>query len=454
LNDSAQPVQHARPDRGSNRAETQVTLGRMLEFFIPLGISASLVTISHVIINSTLARAEHQELVIASYAIAMSLLTITERPAVLLRQACSALVRDKTSFKAMAAVANYIFLSILLLGLLISYTRLGHWIFLYIFGVDPAMLSSIIQVYRVLMFVSIFSGIRCLYQGVIIINLHTKWLTLGMLIRLFCMYMLSLYFIQTDRVTSGQVGAVIFLTGMMIEATVSFLEGRHLVRRLPDKLPDHPVENKKHVFGFYRPMLYSSFIAVVIGPAINAMLGKTANIELAIASFAIASSITQLVSSFFSYVHQMVLNFYKIDPAAVNRFVRCVAFVPALLLGVIGYTPLGPWFMEHVMGANERLMQASLDALRVFMLMALVFPWLDFANGMIMMRGQTKAMVWSQGANMVLTVTLLTILVAVAPGWNGMIGALAQSAGLAAELGVVFYVLRKTRPAVTGSVRV
>lgn len=418
---------------------------RMMAFFLPLGVSASLITISHIIINSTLARAEHQEIVIASYAIAMSVLGITERPSMLLRQTCSALVRDKQSFRAMSSVAYYIFASFMLLGLTISYTPAGEWIFLYIFGVDPTLVGPIIDVYRVLMFVSLFSGIRCLYQGVIIIHFRTKWLTIGMAIRLAFMYLLSLYFIHAGLVTSGQIGAIIFLVGMAIEAAVSFFEGRNLVRRLPDKLPEHTVENKKHIFSFYRPMLYSSFIAVIIGPSINVMLGKTSNIELAIASFAIAASLTQLVSSFFSYIHQMVLNFYRLDSSAVNRFVGIVGFIPALLIGILGYTPIGPWFMEHVMGVNERLMLASLDALRVFMLMTLVFPWLDFANGIIMLRGQTKAMVWSQGANVALTLSVLIVLVALTPGWNGMIGAFAQSLGFLAELAVVIYVIRKTR---------
>ena len=51
----------------------------LFNFFIPLGISASLVTISHVIINSTLLGAPDPVVVIASYSVAMSLFGIFER---------------------------------------------------------------------------------------------------------------------------------------------------------------------------------------------------------------------------------------------------------------------------------------------------------------------------------------------------------------------------------------
>ncbi|MBU7320555.1 multi antimicrobial extrusion protein MatE [Paenibacillus oleatilyticus] len=422
--------------------QTRITFRQLLAFFVPLGMSASLVTISHVIINSTLARAASPEIVIASYALPMSILGITERPAVLLRQTCSALVRDRLSFRALTAVSLYVLGAIFLIGAFISYTPVGPWVFLRLFGVDAAMVEPMVEVYRVLMFVSIFSGIRCMFHGVIIYNMRTKWLTIGMAIRLAGMYALSLYFIRTG-VTSGTVGAVIFLTGMVIEAAVSFWEGRALLKdEIPEKQPDHPIEKPSQVFRFYRPLLFSSVIAVISGPAINAFLGKTTDLKLAIASFAIAASLTNLVQSFFSYIHQIVLNFYRKDAASVVRFTLLFSLIPSLLIALLAYTPAGPWFMQHVMGVNERLMLASLSTLRVFMLMTLVFPWLDFGNGLLMLRSQTKVMVWSQAANVCVTLLVLVLCVARTPGWNGMIGALAQSFGVAAEAAVVWAVLR------------
>ena len=423
--------------------ERRPTMRQLFAFFIPLGLSASLVTISHVIINSTLARSANPEFVIASYAIGLSMLGIIERPAILLRQTCSALVRDRVSFKAMSTVAVCLFIGIFAAGLAISYSPLGEAVFLHLFGAEESMLEAILNVYRILMFVSIFSGIRCLYHGVIISNMRTKWLTVGMVIRLVAMYILSVWYIRTGNVTSGSAGAVIFLAGMMVEAAVSFFEGRKIVRSMPRKQPEHAVEKPRQIFRFYRPLLLSSFIAVMIGPAINAMLGKTADASLSIAAFAIAASLTQLVQSFFSYMHQIVLNFYRKDPALSVRFALLCGFIPAILIAVLGYTPAGPFFMEHVMGVNERLMTESLYALRVFMLLVLLFPWLDFCNGLIMLHGQTKVMLVSQSANLAVTVVSLFAVIALAPGWNSVIGALAQSLGLAAELAIVLIALKQ-----------
>src|SRR5690625_2562110 len=54
--------------------QARLTYGQLSAFFIPLGISASLTSITHVIINGTLSRGDHAAFIIASYAVAMSLL--------------------------------------------------------------------------------------------------------------------------------------------------------------------------------------------------------------------------------------------------------------------------------------------------------------------------------------------------------------------------------------------
>ncbi|MCV9885911.1 multi antimicrobial extrusion protein MatE [Metabacillus halosaccharovorans] len=409
-------------------------------FFVPLGLSASLVTFSHMIINGTLTRGNNAEIIIASYVVAMSLFGITERLGVLLRNACSALVRDKVSFHAMSTVSAYVVIGLMLAAASIAFTPIGKWIFSTFFGADQSMISEIISVYQVLIFVTFFSAIRCLFQGVIILNRQTKWLTIGMIIRLIVMYLLSLYFIKTGNI-NARTGAIIFLSGMMVESLISFLEGRVLVKKMVDKDPTHSIRTKKQIFQFYQPLILSSLIIVMVGPVINSFLGKTNEIELAIASYAIALSITQLFLSFFTYTHQIVLTFHKDHPQKVQQFTFMIGFIPTLILAVFCMSPIGPFFIEHVLGANDRLVTSSLDCLYVFMLMTLAFPFIDYCNGLLMVRKQTKIMVYSQSTNLIFTFLVLLIISTVFPQWNGRIGAIAQSVGMLSELGILAFIL-------------
>jgi hypothetical protein len=422
-----------------------ISMRQIIVFFTPLGLSSSLITISHLIINSTLARSTNPELIIASYAIALTLLGIIERPAILLRHTCSALVRDRISFKSLSAVAILVISSLMLLGLTLSYTPLGTWIFLYLFGADPYMIDDIIGVFRIVMFVSLFSGIRCIYHGIIITNFHTKWMTIGVVIRLIVMALLAYYFVERGPIESGQVGAIIFLSGMMIECLVSFLEGRKLLRSMPNKLEGHTIESKQQIFNFYRPLLYSSMVAIAIGPAINFALGKTTNLALAIASYAIAMNVLGLVNSFFSYIHQIVLNYHRHDPNTVLRFVMIISLFPVFLLSLINFTPIGTWFLQQLMGISGNLLVETKQVLRICLLIAVVFPWLDYVNGRVMFKGENVILVRSQMANLFVVITSLFLLILFTPSWNGMIGALSVSLGFIAELIVVIYFLRGSR---------
>ncbi len=417
---------------------------KILVFFVPLGLSASLVMFSHMIINGTLTRGEDAEVIIASYVIAMSLFAITERLGVLLRNACSALVRDKISFKAMSTVAAYVVSVLMIISVTIAYTPIGKWIFSVLFGADPTMIDQIVDVYQILIIVTFFSAIRCLFQGVIIINRQTKWLTIGMIIRLIGMYVLSWIFIHNGNI-SAKTGAYIFLAGMIIESIVSFIEGRFLVKKMIEKKKSHPITTKAQIFRFYNPLILSSLIIVMVGPIINVFLGRTNEIELAIAAYAIALSIAQLILSFFTYTHQIVLTFYKDHPKKVKQFTKMIGVIPTVILGIFCFTPLGAFFIEHILGANERLVEASLESLQIFMLMTLVFPFIDYCNGLLMLKSQTKMMVLSQSTNLIITFLILLIASTFVPSWNGMIGAMAQSIGMLGELIVLLLILLRPK---------
>ncbi len=429
-----------------NPSSPPVTLRQLFNFFIPMGISVLLINMSHVIINGTLARSHSaaQETIIAGYALGMSLLTVSERPTVLLRQTCSALVRDRVSFRAVARVAAFVFGGGLLFGLMVAATPVGEWIFGGAFGAEPDVERQAQQAYIALMFLSVFSGLRCLYQGIIIYKMRTRWLTIGMVFRLAGMFALSQYFLFIG-VRSALQGAAIFLFGMIIEAAISWLEARKLLRDMPEKDEACEVERPKHVLRFYSPLLYSAVIVVWVSPIVNALLGTTEKSSLTIASFAVAGSLMNLMLGFFTYFHQIALQFVKTDPAIVRKFTLMLGFTPTMLMLVMCFTPVGSWMFSHVLGVKDELLDACIDALRGFLPFVFIFPWLDTLNGIVMANGETKLMFGSQLANALATVSLIVLLTIALPDRHGVLGSLAQSGGVVAELLTLFWLFQRNR---------
>lgn len=416
-------------------SESHFSYRQLSAFFIPLGFSASLTSITHVIINGTLSRGENAAYIIACYAVAFALFGIIERPIIVFRQTCSALVSDVRSFKLLAAFLLFILTLTLLLGSLLAYTFIGDWVYTHGFNASENMVNTISQTFKVITIVIIFSGIRGIYQGVIINHLETKWLTVGVVIRLCAMFIVSYMFVHFDYITSVG-GAIIFLVGMFVECLLSVYKGHFILKRQKATKEGANLQ-LSDITGFYTPLMFYFIMQTVLIPIIYVFLAKSENIEVSIASFALAFSITQMMLSFFMYTHQIVLQFYKQEKRKVINFIIVISIVPSLLLCFLCYSPAGLWFMEVIMGADEELAITTLAVLKFFIIKTLVFPWVDFLNGFLMLQRQTKRMLIAQIVNLVTVVLSLLFLVRFFPNWNGANGAIAASVGELAGLLIV-----------------
>lgn len=413
----------------------QISYRQLCAFFIPLGVSASLTSVTHVIINGTLSRGDNAAFIIACYAIAMSLFSIIERPMIVFRQTSSALVTDKVSFKLLSTFFIYVLGVIMLISSVIAFSPLGKWIYIDIFGATNDMVEAISITFKVIILVIVFSGIRGLYQGIIITQLATNWLTIGVVARLAAMFLTAYLFVVFDLISSAS-GAIIFLIGMLIECLVSVYKGDSLLRKgLNVVNPSHLV--KADISRFYFPLMYYFLLQTILTPVIYILLAKSKDIEMSIASFALAFSITNLILGFFMYTHQLVLQFYAENKKKILKFVVFASIIPTLLLCLLCYTPLGMAFMQGIMGADEKISLATITVLKFFIIKTLVFPWVDFLNGFLMLRRQTNKMLFAQIGNLIVVVVTMLLLNKLSPYLGGVNGALAASLGELAGLVIV-----------------
>lgn len=424
-----------------NHAARYFSYRQLCAFFIPLAFSSSLTAITHVIINGTLSRGENAAFIISCYAVAFALFGLVERPIIVFRQTSSALVKDAQSFKLLTVIFIYVLAVILLISSVIGYSFIGDWVFVHLFNADGDMVTTVSRTFQVITIVIIFSGIRAIYQGVIINHLETKWLTIGVIIRLSAMFIVASLFVLTGNISSIA-GAVIFLTGMLVECVISVWKGHRLLNKFEK---EHSRLTKLEIFQFYTPLVFYFFIQSIVVPVVYVFLAKTEQIQLGIASFALAYSISQLLLSFFMYTHQIVLQFHANQKKKLIKFMIVISIIPSSLLSLLCFTPAGFWFMQEVMGADMMLAEATLDVLKFFILKAVVFPWVDFLNGFLMLDRSTKRMLAAQVINILTVITSLFVLVYYFPELNGMNGAIAASLGELAGLGALLGMLYQMR---------
>ncbi len=425
------------------KASEEYTLGKILLFFIPLALSASLTSVSHVIINGTLSRAEAAEVIISNYAIAFSLFSIMERPALVFRQTSSALAKGKSTFQAICSFFIKIIVSLMLICMLVAFSPLGEWIFTYLFNAEPENLSALMNTFKVLAVVILLSGIRTLYQGIMINHLETKWVTYGVIIRLIGMIAIAFYFIHYADLLSSIAGAIIFLTGMLIECVISIWRGHRLIKTENLDEDDEQPLTQREIGKFYTPLVFYLSFQTLVTPIIYACLSFIDNVNLGIASFALAFSVTNLIISFFMYTHQVVLQFYDTNKKAVFQCIVIFSIVPTTLLLILCYTPAGFWFMDTIFGTTGTLAKETLQVLQFFIIKTFVFPWVDYLGGILMLNKKTGAMLKPQLYNLITVVIILVTFVVLFPSLNGRAGAIAASLGELVGLVFVFMVVQK-----------
>lgn len=107
---------------------------RMISFYIPLGASAILASLTHIIISSVLARSSEPEATISGYAIALGLAFILEQTLGLLRQTSAKFVRDQRSFREMRKMVAWIVGILLAINILVAWTPIGMIVRLVVMG--------------------------------------------------------------------------------------------------------------------------------------------------------------------------------------------------------------------------------------------------------------------------------------------------------------------------------
>src|SRR5699024_1164620 len=94
---------------------------------------------------------------------------------------------------------------------------------------------------------------------------------------------------------------------------------------------------------------------------------------------------------------------------------------------------------------DETLSIATIAVLKFFIVKTLVFPWVDFLSGLLMLSRQTNRMLFAQVGNLTIVTISLFILIRVTPQLGGVNGSIAASLGeLAGFLIIVVIVFLTT----------
>lgn len=134
---------------------------------------------SHWVISIGLARTLEPEVALAGYAVGMSTLSLFENAAVMLRSSTVTLARSQEEAQTVFRAVLMVLAVLVGVAAALSLSPALAWTYRSLLGVAPELLPTALLAFRLLLPLPAISGFRCFFQGLIIREQRTGFITWG-----------------------------------------------------------------------------------------------------------------------------------------------------------------------------------------------------------------------------------------------------------------------------------
>jgi len=277
------------------------------------------------------------------------------------------------------------------------------------------------------MFLPLASGLRCIYQGVIMVRRRTTYISTGMFVRVGFMIMLIFAFTRFAWVTGPLVGAITLVGGILVEGTMAYFFGKRIIPA------GDAVVASAAVWKFFLPLIASSLMVSMGKPFINAGLARLPDATVALAAFSVASSFAWVFISPTQNVHQLTMVFGRnsINLPLVKRFSVVFTICSSALLLLIAFTPVGRYILQELISVPVEMLQPTLVAVRTLAFFPLIIGWQEYNTGLLLLSQSTRLVGISKATNLLATIGFVVLLAPLLPG--AVAAPLAQMVGFFCE---------------------
>lgn len=399
--------------------------GRIFRMWLPMAATWFMMSMEGLLIAVLVGRLPDATVNLAAYGVAFAFALIIESPIIMLLSASTALCSDRQAFHALRRFGVALNLGITAVVVVGVVSPLYPWVARDLMQLDPevAELSRLALVVLIPWPAAI--GYRRFYQGLLIREGRTRRVAYGTLVRFAGMAVTAGALYQAD-IPGALVGSAALSVAVLAEAVATRAWVRGGLKRVLATPHQGDPLTTRDILHFYIPLLISSVIALAIHPLVNLFLGHS---RLALESLA-----TYPVVAALSFVFRsMGLSFQEVAIATMDgtrarirslvRFAVALGVAATAAQGLISFTPLAGLWFGGVNGLERDLVDLSVPALQVLILMPFASVMLAFFRALLVWAGETRAITW---AGVIETAAVIAILWLLIEPW-GMIGVFAAS---------------------------
>jgi len=384
-----------------------LTYKTILIFWLPLALTWLLMSVEGPFLASIIARMSEPKFNLAAYGVAFSFALIVEAPVIMLMSASTALVKDYHSFKKLRNFTYFLNGAITLFMLVLLIPSLFEFI-----AVDLIALPARIEEITYWAFVALLPwpaaiGYRRFYQGILIRNNLTRFVTFGTIVRLTTMLTTTIILFFLSNMDGAVIGSIALSAGVIVEAVASKIFAIKILKKIRESKENNSVENLtyKEIFLFYYPLAITSILSLGVHPIVTFLIGQS---RMSIESLAVLPVINSLVFVF----RAVGLSFHEAFIALLGengegyKSLRNFGFIAGsiatlLLLGITA-TPLANIWFHNISGLSIELAQLSILPATIMS----IFPALTFLVSV-----QRAVLIYSRNTSPLTTATIIEVVI-------------------------------------------
>jgi hypothetical protein len=427
-----------------------LTTRAVLKFWWPLASTWLLMAVEGLLLAFILARLPMPVENLAAYGVAFAFAIIVEAPVILLMSASTALVKDAQGYRALWRFTTRLNVLITLVMLLLIVPPVWQAT-AALLGLDPAVASRVHTALILLIPWPAAIGDRRFHQGLMIRGNRTGRVAVGTVARVTAMASTATVLALGGWIEGASVAAAALSAGVVTE----MLMVRRMVRPILSPLreqaaalgPEVPEDlTQRAVLRFYLPLALTSVIALASQPVITFFMGRAPRPLESLAVLPVLHGLTFIFRALALSYQEVAIalsgdggeNFAKVRQVAQGLFLAVMA-----CLGLIAWTPLGPFWLERIQGLEPELASFALLPLRIYALLPALSVVQSFQRAMLVHGRRTGPMGWATTVELGTLALALAVLI----GGFGVVGAVAAAiatmVGRVAGIGVLLPTVRR-----------
>ncbi len=405
---------------------------QIFDFYWPLVLTSQMMTLAAPIINMGLGRSDDPKVQMAGYAVGFGLLVFINSPLFPFVQTNAVLGVGSTArrslFRKQIGLASLFAFIQLALALIPG----SEAIFGKLMGSTPAVSELARKVALVQWPIPLLITTRSYFYGLVMRHKNTRIISQATGLRLALLATMIFGAMGLNHMPGAILGAAALTVGIATEMIYISLRGLRLLRRgatgIDGPEPDGHVDWRRFM-DFIGPLMVNAVTWSAMRPVLNAIVGRTADPDLAQAAFGFVLPLLILSASPLWAFNSttVVLVKKREDLPVMLRFGLSTIALFIVGIAVVVWTPLRDLLLDRVFSLRpgQALYVSVVPALMLIPYQPITLGLRTISSGFLMSQHRTRAIGLSSSIKLILVVGLGFWLVRDAPALNGaMLGTL------------------------------